>query len=72
VRSLFDLHFTLAVRLSNAKAWRQLSDLVVNDVGLFATPEQRAWTVDTLYLLEQKPDRYFRVRNAYSLSAAPG
>jgi hypothetical protein len=70
VRSLFDLHFTLAVRLPNAEAWRLLADRVTNDVGLFATPDQREWTVDHLHLLEEKPNGRFRIRRTFGLTGS--
>jgi hypothetical protein len=68
VRSLFDLHFTLAVRLPDAEAWHLLADTVTSDVGLFSTPDQRGWTVDHLHLLEEKPNGRFRIRHSYPLT----
>jgi hypothetical protein len=69
VRSLFDLHFTLAVGLPDAEAWHLLEENVLTDLGVFASRDQRDWTVDKLRLLEEKPNGHFRIRRTYALGS---
>lgn len=67
VRSLFDLHFSLATNVPDVETRRLLCGLFVNELGHFATPDQREIRIDTLYLLEQGTDRLFRIRRTYPL-----
>ena len=67
IRSLFDLHFSLATAVPDVETRRLLCDLVLNEMGLFATPDQHEIRVDTLYLLEQGANRLFRIRRTYPL-----
>ena len=68
ILSLFDLHFSLATSLPNGSSWHLMADLVRNEGGLFATPEQQSWTVDKVHLLEKRCDDRYRIRRTYSLT----
>jgi hypothetical protein len=68
VRSLFDLHFTLATGVPDAETWHMLSNLFVNDLGLFSTADQTTFAVDKLHLLEQRADGRFGIRRTYPLT----
>ena len=67
VRSLFDLHFSLATAVPDIETRQLLCSLFLDELGLFATPDQRTIQVDRVYLLEQGTDRLFRIRQAYDL-----
>jgi Protein of unknown function (DUF1045) len=69
VRSLFDLHFTLATGVPDAETWHLLANLFVTELGLFSSPDQTTFAVDKLYLLEQRPDGRYGVRRTYPLTA---
>jgi hypothetical protein len=57
----------LATAVPDIETRRLLCDLILNQMGLFATPDQREIRIDTLYLLEQGTDRLFRIRRTYPL-----
>jgi len=68
VRSLFDLHFTLATGVPDAETWHLLCELFVNDLGLFSTADQTTIAIDKLYLLEQRSNGHFGIRRSYPLT----
>ncbi len=61
----FDLHFSLLSRLPDWPTRQQVLHLLREEYGLFAA--ERSLLLDTLYLLEQHPDRHFRVRASFPL-----
>ena len=72
VRSLFDLHFTLASEIPDANTWRLLKDLVRCGAGFLESEDQRAMTVDRIFLLEEGEDGQYRVRRSFVLTGGVG
>jgi hypothetical protein len=70
IRSLFDLHFSLATAVPDVETRQLLCDLFLNELALFATPDQREIRIDKFYLLEQGIDRLFRIRRTYLLTGS--
>lgn len=67
VRSLFDLHFSLATNIPDAVTWHLLANLIEADLGLFQHPAHRTQTVTELHLLDQRKDGRYRIRRSFPL-----
>jgi hypothetical protein len=70
ILSLFDLHFSLGTSIPSPDSWHRFANAVRDDLGLFATPDQRTMVVDKIHLLEQRPDDYYRIRRSFQLTAS--
>ncbi len=68
----FNLHFSFATRLPDRQTWEQVHDLTRQRTGLFSRPAHQALMIDSMYLLEQQADRYFRITATFPLIGQPG
>lgn len=63
----FNLHFSLATGIPDDPTWHYLKDALDRRTGLFHRTEDRTLTVDTIFLLQQGDDGYFRILSKFPL-----
>ena len=66
VRSLFDLHFTLASAVPDGEIWRLLADRWADDV--WGAADRQTLNVTAIHLVQMRPDGRYRIRQSFPLA----